>query len=127
MEWHYALLNPADPNLRYAHTLPLLDASGYTLKIGDAVARLDAGYQPPDPSVGLHRASELLPAIKDGTVFPPPIVIGTTDGSWIMLVEGHTRMTAYFMAELPEVAVIYGSTTPHELLSWRFATPHELC
>jgi len=98
--WHRARLEPADfQRMRYANELPTLVAlSGPTRLVADGARNFVAGVP---AAVGMDHIADIIAAIEAGRSFPPLIAAEDTDGS-LILIEGHSRATAYAITGLSD-------------------------
>jgi len=121
LDWHRAVITPKDlPNIRYANTSDLLALTNGTLRPTEAGKKLLAGYKPGQSAAD---PSALFPAIKRGETFEPLIAIGTKGGNPIILVEGHTRLSAYSAVGFEKLNMIFGIGSRAEVESWAYAAP----
>jgi hypothetical protein len=66
----------------------------------------------------------ILASIQNGSPrLPPSIAIGTPKGHCIVLVEGHSRVTAFAAGKLERFEVIYGSAPLTRLMNWSWFPP----
>jgi hypothetical protein len=90
--WHRVRLEFADfQRMRYANHPTLVALSGASRLVSDGAANFAARI--PGAAVMGHVAN-IIPAIQAGKAFPPLVAAQDTDGS-LILVEGHSRATAY--------------------------------
>lgn len=90
--WRRADLTPADlAVLRYAKCDPWTTLAPRTLKLVDGAANLDRIETRDDYRSKVH---EVLAGIRRGDVFQP-LILAETNAHDLILIEGHTRATAY--------------------------------
>src|SRR5579885_1700628 len=112
IRWYRALAAPADlAQVRYIEYDYWTELSGGSRLAVDAAARIRQGIN----VFGVDNGGfwSMADALRAGASFPELILIGADEHSALVLLEGHMRLTAYFLqpdfmpAELP-VIVGYG-------------------
>jgi hypothetical protein len=96
VRWERALLTPEElGHARYIKYDYWTDLSGGTRRPADAAARVAAGYE----AFGVSNAPvwALVEALEQGEPVPPPILVGSGQGGDVVILEGHLRLTAYFL------------------------------
>jgi hypothetical protein len=69
--------------------------SGGTRRVADGAARIRSGIEV--FGVGNGGFWYLADALRAGASFPEPILVGTDEQSPLVVLEGHVRLTAYFL------------------------------
>jgi hypothetical protein len=121
--WHRVALSRDElDNMYYADVSPWLELSGDSLRVADAARRIrenDPTLNETDDPVRTIRA--LADLIRKGHSFPLMMAAGPEDGNPMVMVEGHSRMTAYLVAGPPEeLEIIYATAPLKDLRTWRF-------
>ncbi len=110
--WNWVALTPAEllqsKYIGYPGST-WMELSGGTRDPTVAARRIGAGYKASDPSTRLF--IDLAAKLRAGLTVPPVMLVSADDGETRVILEGHTRITAYALAPeaIPrEVAVILG-------------------
>jgi hypothetical protein len=101
--WHrYALSRAELARVRYVDYSYWNELSGGSRLPADAARNVRAGKVVFGQSS--QRFWDVAHALERGATFPEPILAGTAPGADLVLLEGHVRLTAYFLApeHLPE-------------------------
>jgi hypothetical protein len=100
---------------RYANCDPWASMAGSTRLVRDGAQRLDGG-----PSDRVAAVREVESGVLQEHAYPPLIAVGSNSDGDHVLVEGHTRATAYVRALAPsdEVELIVGHSAT--MSAWRF-------
>ncbi len=96
VRWYRALATQAELAwVRYLNDAYWNELSGGSRLATDAVARIKQGVEP----YGVSNAGlwSMAKALADGVSFPPLIVIGEDEHGPLVLLDGHARLTAYFL------------------------------
>lgn len=118
MRWYHAVATMEDlAHVRYINYDYWVELSGGSRFPADAAARIRHGME----VFGVSNAGfwQLADAIEAGATFPEPIMVGAQEASPLTLLEGHARLTAYYLrpeylpATLP---VIVGYA--HDIATW---------
>ena len=123
--WQVVEIDADDiPNLRYANTPEWAGLSRGTLLPSVGAKRIGAG----DPTIAAEAHVDAITAIatriRNGESLPPAIAMGTPSGTLIVFVEGHARITAHLLADVPNpFRLIYGCAPLPRLRSWLFFPP----
>jgi len=112
VRWQWMAITPAElARVRYIDYDYWVELSGGTRLAVDAAPRIRAGVAPfgvpSDWALGLARE------VAGGARFPPLILVTTGPGGDLVVLEGHTRLTAYMLARdqlPPELEVLVGSS-----------------
>jgi hypothetical protein len=96
VRWYRALATPQDiADLRYINDDYWIELSGGTRLITDAIARIRLGIEA--FHVGNGGFWYLADALCVGAVFPELILVGQREGAPLVVLEGHSRATAYLL------------------------------
>jgi hypothetical protein len=111
VRWDWMAIIAAElAEVRYIDYSYWNELSGGTRLAVDAAPRVRAGVAPFGfPSEAL----ELAEALAAGAVFPPLILVTTGPGGGLVVLEGHSRLTAYMLVPdllPPEMEVLAGSS-----------------
>ena len=123
--WQVVEIDTDDvPNLRYANMPEWAALSRGTLLPSVGAKRIGEG----DPTIAseahVDAITGIAPRIRNGETLPPAIAMGTPSGTLIVFVEGHARITAHLLADVPNpFRLIYGSAPLPRLRSWLFFPP----
>ncbi len=116
-EWKTVMLEEKDlPNLLYGNHEEWVELSAGSRKVQDGVYSL----QKQCSFKFLKNICGTLWELRDKLELPyktPPIVV-SHDGEKLVLLEGHTRATAYMLAGATEMQVIYGLHTEMDKWMW---------
>ncbi len=118
VRWVRALLTPAElGQVRYINYIYWNELSGGSRRPADAAAQIAAGRE----AFGVSNEPfwAIAAALAQGAPVPEPIFVGTGQAGDLVALEGHLRLTAYFLrpAAIPlETEAIIG-TSP-ELRKW---------
>lgn len=118
VRWIRALLSPDElRQVRYINYDYWIELSGGTRRPADAAARVAAGRE----ALGVSNDPiwAVAAALARGEPVPAPILVGTEAAGDLVVLEGHLRLTAYFLqpaAIPPEMDVIVGIAP--ELTRW---------
>jgi hypothetical protein len=96
IQWYRALATKTDlAKIRYIDYDYWSELSGGSRLAVDAAERVRAGIE----ACGVSNAGfwELAHALKAGASFPELIAVGSEEGGELVLLEGHMRLTAYFL------------------------------
>jgi hypothetical protein len=95
VSWDRAALADIDvANGFFANCEPWIGSSGGTRRVGDLVARVDAGLI----SAGDAAAFEAVAARYEASEsLAPPILVALPDRARLVVLEGHTRMTGWLL------------------------------
>lgn len=107
----------------YANCDPWIGLSGGSLRVSDAVQCLRENVRlAPEETKAAQRIAEVVETIRMGQSSRPlMLVLGPEDGHPIVLVEGHTRMTAYLVAGAPDdLEVIYAVAPLAAVRGWQW-------
>ena len=111
VRWEWMAITPAElATVRYIDYDYWVELSGGTRLAADAAPRIRAGVAPfgvSDWALGLAQA------VADGARFPPLILVTTGLSGDLVVLEGHTRLTAYMLCPdrlPPELEVLVGSS-----------------
>lgn len=95
VRWYRALITRGElEQVRYIRWDYWTDLTDGTRLPKDAVQRLKAGDI---PSQEAQYFRDIAEAIKSGTQILEPILVGVDENSPLVILEGHARLTAYFM------------------------------
>lgn len=96
VRWHRALATQAEmAGVRYLHDDYWIALSGGSRLAMDAVARIKQGVEP--YGVSNEGIWSMANALAAGVSFPELIVVGEDEHMPLVLLEGHARLTAYFL------------------------------
>lgn len=96
VRWYRALATPADlARVRYINYDYWIELSGGSRLATDAAARIHRGIEV--FGVGNGGFWYMADALKAGATFPELILVGPDERSPLVLLEGHVRLTAYFL------------------------------
>lgn len=114
--WRRIAMEQTDlPKLKYANCPPWIDLSRRTRFVIEGAKNIGAGTPAEDAAVNIRAVTADL---KCGKRYPELIGVDDHNGD-IILMEGHTRATAYAVAQLPErIECIIGSSP--NMRSWAF-------
>jgi len=122
VRWQRWALTPDElGGVRYANYLTWIKLSGGTRRIRDGAAnvdRLQCYENGHDINAGIRATAR---AIDDGNPMPELIAVaGAADGRDLVLLEGHTRATAYLIARRApaEVTVLVGWSATMDQWPW---------
>jgi len=114
-QWRRVTLEPNDLiRLRYANYPTWIELSGGT-RLVSAGAQNFRGL-PDDPAT--YHIYAIADAVRNGTRFPELITAEADDGS-LILIEGHSRATAYLMEGFPADCDALVASSP-TMLRWAF-------
>jgi hypothetical protein len=122
--WQKVALGPNDlDRVLYADCAPWQGLSRDSLLVAVAARRIREN----DPTLD-ETTTETVQSIRavaklilSGHSFPLMLATGPDDGDPTVLVEGHTRMTAYLLAGAPEeLEIIYAAAPSEALRGWRY-------
>jgi hypothetical protein len=112
VRWEWMAITPAElATVRYIDYDYWVELSGGTRLAADAAPRIRAGVAP--FGVSSDWALGLAQAVADGARFPPLILVTTGLSDDLVVLEGHTRLTAYMLCPdrlPPELEVLVGSS-----------------
>jgi hypothetical protein len=116
VSWRLVALEPADwVRVKYANYPTWVTLSGGTRLVTDGARNIDSVAAEEDAK---KNVKQLATEVAKGTRYPDLIGVYGDEGE-IILVEGHSRATAYVIAQLTEpVRFIVGSS--RNLKSWAF-------
>src|SRR3989442_4086072 len=107
--------------LRYGRFDNWVALSGGTRSVYDGATRIAASAGKADAQAAVQNLTVAVQAVanevRGGKKYPPLIAADTADGCLILL-EGHTRATAYVVAETKDFEV-YVASSPH-IAQWRW-------
>jgi hypothetical protein len=108
VQWRRVQIEPAElADFKYANFAPLLEVSGESRRVGDGARNFEAGKAGDDFS---ERVSGVAGRVKNGARFPDLIAVAA-DNEPPVLVEGHTRATAYMHTKPSHpIRVLLGSS-----------------
>jgi hypothetical protein len=114
--WRRVDLTPVDVgNLKYANFPTWTKLSGGTRLVADGARNIDRIQTAENANANIKAVAK---AVAAGQRYPELITVEASDGA-LILVEGHTRATAYVVAALPEpVACFVGSS--RRMRIWAF-------
>jgi hypothetical protein len=102
-------------DFKYAKEPSLIAVSGESRRVGDGASSFESGNAPADFS---ERVSGVVERVKNGARFPDLIAVAAENESPV-LVEGHTRATAYVHTKPSyPIKVLIGSSTT--IKQWHF-------
>ena len=114
VQWHHVTLEQKDiDELRYANYPTWTALSGGTRRVADGARHL---HTHPTAENADQNVPGVIQALRKGTTFPPLIAASNGDGP-LVLIEGHTRATAYLIAGTPTDVIV--GTSPH-MTEWGF-------
>jgi hypothetical protein len=94
VQWRRVQIEPGElAKFKYAKHQSLLDVSGASRRVLDGARNIQAGVTPREFS---ERVSGVVESIKRNERFPDLIAVQGKDATFV-LVEGHTRATAYLI------------------------------
>jgi hypothetical protein len=99
--------------LRYANYHTWVDLSDGTRLV--SVGARNFRQRPDDPDT--YQINGIVEALRNGARFPELVAAQDNDGS-LILIEGHSRATAYVMVELAEVETLVASSP--SMPGWAF-------
>lgn len=116
--WHRIILEQAElPKLKYANHPAWVRLSGGTRLVVDGARSLRSPENPVEAAFAHIPA--IVEDVKGGMRYPPLIGVHQKDTENILLIEGHSRATAYAVAQLPsQFECIVGSSLT--INSWAF-------
>ena len=122
ISWHRAILTPSDiPHIRYANAPEWKSLSRGTWMATVGAERIAANDVHIDAGVPVAAINGIRQAIAAGKTFPPIIAVGPPNGRVVIVVEGHSRITAYLASGFPErLQIIYGAAPLNRLTGWSF-------
>jgi hypothetical protein len=110
--WEWMAITPAElATVRYIDYGYWVELSGGTRLAADAAPRIRAGVTP--FGVSSDGVLGMAQAFADGARFPPLILVTTGRPGDLVVLEGHTRLTAYMLRPdrlPPELEVLVGSS-----------------
>jgi hypothetical protein len=96
VRWYRALITPAElARVRYIDDDYWIELSGGSRLATDAAARIRQGIEA--FGVGNGGFWYMADALQSGASFPNLILVGADERSPLVLLEGHVRLTAYFL------------------------------
>lgn len=102
IEWHRARLSPNDAReMLYANSPEWVALSGGSRRIGDGASAAARTPAVSDPTGTVWRINAVADLYRQGLAIQPPIVVTTPIRQPLIAVEGHTRLTAWLLAERP--------------------------
>jgi hypothetical protein len=114
--WRRVRLQPDEiGGLKYCHHQTWLALSGASRLVADGAANIDTVVAP--ANVNTHVA-RVVGRVRQGEKFPELILVQALDGGLILL-EGHTRATAYVVAPVREPIEALLGASPH-ISRWAF-------
>jgi len=111
--WNWATLGPDELlDSRYIRYTPWSNLPGGTRSPRVAADRILAGVDLPDRDVRVFL--ELADDLRAGLMVPPLILVSADDGATRVVLEGHTRITAFALAPetIPEEIPVILGTSP---------------
>jgi hypothetical protein len=105
--WQRVLIDPTDyPTLKYMNDSSWVTFSGGSRLVIDGAKNLEwtAEHRDPKPNV-----NGILRSLNEGKRFPPLIGVESHDG-FLILIEGHSRATAYVASATIEFEMFVGSS-----------------
>ena len=125
VEWWFVALDKADlANVRYLNYSDWRTFSGNTLRPTVAADRVKRGDEA--KGMPLDAIKAIASEMSNGVRFLPVIAVGTRESSTIVMVEGHTRITAYALAEGEgELSALLGIAPVAGLRAWHWCPPEE--
>ena len=112
VRWQWMAITPAKlAEVRYIQYDYWDELSGGSRLAVDAAARIRAGVTP--FGVPNNGKLEMAQAVASGAQFPPLILVTTDFGGYLVVLEGHVRLTAFMLARdqlPPELEVLVGSS-----------------
>jgi hypothetical protein len=116
VQWRRVQVDPAElADFKYAKFDPLIAVSGESRRVGDGASSFEAGNAGDEFS---ERVSGVVGRIKDGARFPDLIAVAA-DNEPPVLVEGHTRATAYVHTKPSHPIFVLVGTSP-TIKQWAF-------
>jgi hypothetical protein len=114
--WRHVSMGQGDfPKLRYAKCAPWIELSGGTRLVTEGAKNIAPGGPAEDAAVNIRA---VLDDLKCGKRYPELIGVEGQNGD-IILMEGHTRATAYVLSPPAEpIGCIVGSSST--MTSWAF-------
>jgi hypothetical protein len=99
VNWEVVALTPEElAEVRYIAWDWWLERSGGTRLATENARRIRAGEFPGDPESGLRYHEPIARRLRDGPPLPNLIVVrDVTRPAFLVLVEGHVRLTAFFL------------------------------
>jgi hypothetical protein len=114
--WRRVDLTPADiGNLKYANFPTWTQLSGGTRLVADGARNVDRIQTAENANANIEAVAK---AVAAGQRYPELITAEANDGA-LILVEGHTRATAYVVAALPEPVACFVGSSPR-MRTWAF-------
>jgi hypothetical protein len=114
--WSRVRLEPQDfVQMRYANEPSLIALSGMSRLVSDGAKNFAAGVPAAAP---MEHVKGIISALRAGNRFPPLIAAADTDGS-LILIEGHSRATAYMVTGLPDNLEAFAARAP-SFTGWHF-------
>ena len=125
VEWWFVTLDKEDlANVRYLNYSDWRTFSGNTLMPTVAADRVKRGDEA--KGMPLDAIKAIASEMSNGVRFLPVIAVGTRESSTIVMVEGHTRITAYALAEGEgELSALLGIAPVAGLRAWHWCPPEE--
>jgi hypothetical protein len=122
ISWHRTILTPSDiPHIRYANAPEWKSLSRGTWMAAVGAERIAANDVHIEAGVPVAAINGIRQAIAAGKTFPPIIAVGPPSGRVVIVVEGHSRVTAYLASGFPErLEIIYGATPLNRLIGWSY-------
>jgi hypothetical protein len=122
ISWHRANLTPSDvPHIRYANAPEWKSLSRGTWMATVGAERIASNDVHIEAGVPVAAINGIREAIAAGKTFPPIIAVGPPSGRVVIVVEGHSRITAYLTSGFPErLEIIYGAAPLNRLAGWSY-------
>lgn len=110
------------PDLLYANYETLRELSGGTRLVRDGATRALDGTMAfsADLRAMVEGIPPIIAGIRTGHQYPAIIAVQQEGSPQVVLLEGHTRATAYVIAGAPETVPIMIGTSPHMRHWWLF-------
>lgn len=112
VRWEWIAITPAElATVRYIDYDYWVELSGGSRLAADAASRIRAGVAP--FGVSNDGVLAMAQAVADGARFPPLILVTTGASGELVVLEGHSRLTAYMLSPdrlPPELEVLLGTS-----------------
>lgn len=125
LQWSLVAFSKNDlPNIFYAKAGEWEELSRKTFRLTVGANRIKGGDPSISSDVPVAEIRGIEKAMRQGSALPAPIAIGSSDGTTVVMVEGHARMTAHaLVGGRREQEVLFGSGPISILRSWDYFPP----